>query len=49
MNIKNKISFATINLSVDTNEDLKKIRKIYNNTKKRDWISYVKTYQKLYK
>ena len=46
LNIENKIDFSFINLSVDTIEDLKKIRKIYKNTKIKNWLSYTKDYLK---
>ena len=48
MNIENKVSFSKVNLSVDTLEDLKKIRKIYIKTKDKNWKSYAKTYKKFY-
>ena len=46
LNIKNKKDYSYVNLSVDTIDDLKNIRKIYKNTKIKKWQSYVKTYAK---
>ena len=49
LNIKNDVSYSEVNLSVDTDQDLKKIRKIYKLTKNRDWLSYAKKYKQIYK
>lgn len=46
LNIKNKVDFSSINLSVDTIDDLKIIRNIYTKTKTKNWKSYVESYQK---
>ncbi len=46
LNIKNKVDFSSINLSVDTIDDLKIIRNIYKKTKTKNWKSYVASYQK---
>jgi len=45
-NHKNKINFSKINLSVDTKEDLYKVKKIFKETNKKnlDWLILTKKY-----
>ncbi len=46
--IKNKVSFSHINLSVDTIDDLKRIRKIYIKSRNKNWKTYAKMYEEIY-
>ena len=48
LNIENKLSYSDINLSVDTLEDLKKLRQIYKFNKNINWLSYTLKYKKLF-
>ena len=49
-NYKNKINLSKINLSVDTKEDFNKIKKIFNETNKKNlsWQILTKKYQEIF-
>ena len=49
LNIKNSTPYSEINLSVDTEEDLQRIKNIYNLSKNKNWLSYAKIYKEIYK